>query len=148
MISAVLALQLASCVCADFVHGFTVVGKFADVQTLEPVSDVSAYGITLLADGEIIISSTFGYPPPEEDGSFERTFDQTWYGICSPLGLGAYFAEPPELLTPDRIEIVVFRHGCEQSFVVDVSEHTVVDVEFLDDVIELRDPILVAPCDE
>ena len=49
---------------------------------------------------------------------------------------------------PDQVEIIVVRDGCESSFLIDINEETVVDLDFPDDVIELKDPILVPPCEE
>ncbi|MCH7885335.1 MAG: hypothetical protein IIC01_08805 [Planctomycetes bacterium] len=55
---------------------------------------------------------------------------------------------PPVLARPDQIEVTVVRDGCESSFLIDVNEDTIVDLDFPDDVIELTDPILVPPCEE
>ncbi len=55
---------------------------------------------------------------------------------------------PYEFPRPDRVEIIVVRDGCEQAFLIDINEDTVVDMDFPDDVIELKDPILVPPCEE
>lgn len=47
---------------------------------------------------------------------------------------------------PDQVEVIVLRGACEERFMIDINEDTVVDIEFPDDVIELKEPILVPPC--
>jgi len=62
--------------------------------------------------------------------------------------------------TPTRIEVIVVRDGCEQTFSIDINDDTVVsipsdeidpeivDPNFQNDAVELREPILVPPCPE
>jgi len=52
----------------------------------------------------------------------------------------------PEIPRPDQVEVIVVRDGCEQRFLIDINADTVVDLSFSDDVIELKDQILVPPC--
>ena len=56
--------------------------------------------------------------------------------------------KPPveEFPRPDRVEVIVVREDCEFSFLIDINEDTVVDMTFPEDVIELKDPILVPAC--
>ena len=55
----------------------------------------------------------------------------------------------PEFPRPDRVEIIVVRDGCEQTFLVEIDEDdTVVEVDSLNERIELRDPIVVPACEE
>ena len=53
---------------------------------------------------------------------------------------------PPILDRPDQVKVIVVRDGCEQTFVIDINEDTVVDLDFPDRVIELKEPILVSDC--
>jgi hypothetical protein len=39
------------------------------------------------------------------------------------------------------------RDGCEEPSSIDIIAHTVVELSFSDDVIELKEPILVPPCE-
>jgi len=49
---------------------------------------------------------------------------------------------------PDQIRVIVWRENCRPEQFLDVAEDTVVDLSFPDGVIELKDPILVPPCEE
>jgi len=49
---------------------------------------------------------------------------------------------------PDQTGVVVSRLGCRTEILIDLTEDTVVDLSFPDGVIELKDPILVPPCEE
>ena len=73
-----------------------------------------------------------------------KTFEaEFWTGIipCSEL---APFPRP------DQVEISVVRDECTQTFVIDINDETaVVDEEDpYNVVLELKDPILVPPCQE
>ena len=76
---------------------------------------------------------------PEEDGTF-----QVWF-TRRPHSCGDVVTEFPR---PDQVEIIVVRDGCEQTFLIEINEDTVVNLDFPDDVLELKDPILVGPCVE
>jgi len=63
---------------------------------------------------------------------------------------------PPPYRTPDRIEITVLRDTCETTYSIDVNDDTVDDLGTTDQdegaasnhTIELKEPILVPPCEE
>jgi hypothetical protein len=57
-------------------------------------------------------------------------------------------SDVPSFPPPDEIVVTVVRQACTQQFTIGINEDTVVDVDFPDDVIELKDPILVPPCEE
>jgi hypothetical protein len=52
-----------------------------------------------------------------------------------------------EIVTPDQIRVTVGRVGCQYQTFIDINADTVVDPNFPDNVIELKDPILVPPCE-
>ncbi len=81
-------------------------------------------------------------PEPAEDGSFELVFNTFDQFPCPPHG-------PRPFPRPDQIEVIVVRDGCVQRVVIEVNEDTAFDIDsgFGNvDIIELKDPILVAPC--
>ncbi len=133
------------CVFGDC-QGVTVLvrGWLADRVTGEPLANVAVGGRSF-TNGEVtdvipaltIFGDSNG-PPPDENGMFELPFRKTLVS-CT---VASSF--PP----PDQVEIIVVRDGCEQTFLIEINEDTVVDMDFPDDVIELKDPILVPPCDE
>ena len=139
--------------CWDAAVGYTIRGKLVDRDTREPISD-AAWGVSSLAGGDtityqpaVLSDGSQNTPPLDEDGSFTSLLFEGLWGSCyrweTPQAL-----KPPELTRPDQIEVTVVRDGCEQRFLIDLNADTVVDMEFPDDVIELKDPILVGPCDE
>lgn len=76
----------------------------------------------------------------DADGSFGIVFS-TYFGRC-PV---------PDFPRPDQLEIIVVRDRCEQRVTIEINEDTAqfVDGEFPgEEVLELKDPILVPPCDE
>ena len=75
---------------------------------------------------------------PDEDGTFKITFTRLSES-CQDVFT--------EFLQPDRIEIIVARGDCQYTFSIDINEDTVVDMAFPDDTLELKDPILVPPCE-
>ena len=124
-------------------------GKVFDSVSLEPLRDVALGGRTFTDGREtdylsaLIFDGTANNPPPAIDGTFDLMFSVT-KGFCTnPF---AQPVSPPEFPRPDRIEIIVIRGDCEQTFSIDINEDTVVDLDFPGDVLELKDPILVEPC--
>ena len=130
--------------CPRNVAFLCVQGKILDSQTLEGATDTVVGGRTF-TDGE----QTDFYPPriyddsptsrvPDEDGTFKITFTRLSES-CQDVFT--------EFLQPDRIEIIVARGDCQYTFSIDINEDTVVDMAFPDDTLELKDPILVPPCE-
>ncbi len=116
--------------------------ELLDAETETPVTDAAVGGKTF-TEGELTASVnplTSGgiptFPPPADNGSCELLFSE---GSLTPC-------PPPEFTRPDQVEVVVLGRGCVQTFVIDINEQTVVDMDFPDDVIELKDPILVPSC--
>jgi hypothetical protein len=105
-------------------------------QTVEVVDGASVRAM-LLTDGEVTTRERASLPIAE-DGTFEVPLSAKHDGpLC---------ASPPDLPAPDQLEVIVTIRGCEQSFLIDINEDTVVDLDFPDRVIELKDPILVPAC--
>ena len=75
-------------------------------------------------------------PPSDAQGRFRIEFGII-LGGCNP---------PPVFPMPDQVEIVVVRDGCEQRFMIDINEETVVDLSAPDDILQLREPIRVPAC--
>ena len=120
-------------------------GRVLDTETLEGLSNASVGG-RAFTNGEetdyvapFIFDGSPTFPPPAEDGTFGVEFSTPLMPCQDP---------PPEFPRPDQVEVIVVRDGCEQQFMIDISDDTVVDMDFPDDVIELKDPILVPPCED
>ncbi|MCH7884392.1 MAG: hypothetical protein IIC01_03995 [Planctomycetes bacterium] len=151
LIASAYSLVLVACVpCGTMFDGVTLRGRVADADTSLPIDDAVLGGRSFTGGEETDFVPPFtrfgtqNGPSATEDGSFQLGFVVIG-GTCQGF-LGN--ATPPEFPRPDRVEIIVARDGCEQSFLIDVNEDTVVDLSFPDDVIELKDPILVPPCEE
>jgi len=86
-------------------------------------------------------------PSIEEDGSFEHFLIEGYGGACACV-LDLFIPDSPGPTRPDQVEIIVVRDDCEQIFRIDLTADTVVDLDFPNDVIELRDPIIVEPCED
>ena len=147
-----LLLQVAGCVpwpCPYQSAVLFVRGTLIEGETEQALSDAAVGGRTFTGDEETHWTpamTSFGDPngpPSAEDGSFQVEF-RKFVTSCEPLVI--------EFPRPDQVEIIVVRDGCEQTFLIDINEDTaldVVDPDFpRDDVIELKDPILVPPCQE
>ena len=135
--------NILGCVFADCGDMLTLRGQLLDEETLTPVTDVYLGGRSFTSDEETCAITPFTrwgdprVPPPQEDGVFEVQFS---IGLvpCDP---------PPQFPRPDQVEVIVVRGECEFSFLIEINEDTVVDMDFPDDVIELKDPILVPACE-
>jgi hypothetical protein len=120
-------------------------GKLIDAETGEPVAGAALGGRSFTQGEETDfrgVLTTFGdprLPSSTEEGDFLMEFG----GFLVPCG-----PPPPQFVRPDRIELIVVRDGCEQTFMIEINEDTVVDPSFQDDVTELIEPILVDPCEE
>jgi hypothetical protein len=129
------------CILADCINFLFVRGKLIDAETLEGISGAAIGGRAFTGGVEtdfvsaIIFDGSPNGPLSSENGAFQAEFS-TGLGPCP----------APEFPRPDRVEIIVVRDGCEQSFFIDINANTVVDPTAPDDVIELKDPILVPPC--
>jgi hypothetical protein len=106
-------------------------GKLIDTETGDPVTE-AAFGGRTFTNGEetdsfaaLISDGSPTLPPTSEDGEFEIPFAE-WPLPCGPPA--------PEFPPPDQIEVIIVRDGCEQTFLIDINEDTVVDLEFPDPV--------------
>ena len=136
--------QVVGCIHGDCWPTLRVRGKLLDTNRLEGATD-AAIGGRAFSDGEVtdfvppfIYDGSPAFPPPEEDGRFLLAFTSSAV-LCS--------LNMPGFPRPDRIEIIVARGDCQYTFSIDINEDTVVDMTFPDDTLELKDPILVPPCD-
>lgn len=138
--------QLIGCFpCAHDVAVLFVHGEVLDAETLQGATDAAIGGRTFTNAEEtdwvppLIFDGSATFPPPEEDGTFRVEFTRRSH-YCRDV--------VTEFPPPDQIEIIVVRDGCEQTFRIEINEDTVVDMGFPEDVLELKDPILVEPCAE
>ena len=137
-------LWVGGCVVGDYGSFFWVRGTLLDADSLTAVQDAAVGGRTF-TDGEetdfVSPLSSLGnpqFPLSTEDGSFVLSLSEGFMG---------YRPFP----RPDRIEVIVVRDGCEQSFMIDINEDTAVDLEDMelwDTGVELKGPILLPPCEE
>jgi len=113
-----------------------------DRDSLDPPTDVMRIVAETFTEGERTGGGDGGdrVLPSPEDGSFElRVLSRDT--SSSPSDVPSF---PP----PDEIVVAVVRQACTQEFTIEINEDTVVDLSFPDDVIELKDPILLPPCAE
>lgn len=155
---AILLGSLGSCTCVGpFFRTFTVRGLILSADTDEPRAG-EFISIALLRDGEVVGRSTTS--PASRgvaarsplllvtgtDGSFAIVMGSDERAGCLAGLLDTPTAKDPVI--PDQVRIVILGNVCEQAFLIDLTEDTVVDISFPDRVIELIDPILVPPCEE
>ena len=130
--------------CAFNIEGLSVHGRILDNQTLEGATDTVVGGRTFTDDEETAFRAPVIYDSrptarvPQEDGEFEIGFSR------SSKSCQDFVYEFPR---PDRIEIIAARGDCQYTFSIDINEDTVVDMTFPEDTLELKDPILVPPCE-
>ncbi len=141
----VVSVALLGCYgCSDCFPFLSLRGKLLNADAETPVTDAAVGGKTFTG-GQVTDSvnpltsrGIPAFPPPGDDGSFELRFVT---GVLTPC-------PPPEFPRPDQVEVIVLGGGCEQRFMIDINAETVIDLDFPDGVLELKDPILVPPCDE
>jgi len=148
-----LALGVHGCVpCAAFKRSLYLESQLLDEETGDAISDAAVGGF-LYTGGE---ATSYRDPlgatgegdmlPPDEDGRFRlRFFAPEFSEVCG-TGPFAPAGYDPPFPTPDRLELIVVRNGCEQRFTIDLNKDTVVDMTFPDNVLELKDAILVPAC--
>ena len=151
-IGVALCIQTNGCVrCGPFVETYVVRGIVVDSESGDALGGVQI-DVQLMLDGEFIAFTVGPFPghllPPETktDGSFDLVMSNG-----ERFGSARCPAPRPgtlERLVPDQTGVVVSRLGCRTEILIDLTEDTVVDLSFPDGVIELKDPILVPPCEE
>ena len=137
-------LSVFSLLRGDCCPTLVVRGILLDADTDVAVTDAAVSGSTF-TEGQVTDSvnpltskGIPSFPPPGEDGSFELLFAT---GSLTPC-------PPPEFPHPDQVEVVVLGGGCEQRFMIDINEETVIDIGFPDGALEFKDPIRVPGCEE
>ena len=131
--------------CVSCFGRFTIRGKLLGAETLEPLPDADVIIFTL-TDGDetaVTVSTDPDNGPSASDGTFD----------VMATGFGPCVDGKAELPLPDNVELTVELKDCGVSssrrrFSIDISAETVVDPTVPDGVLELRDPILVPPCEE
>lgn len=126
----------------------TVRGEVRDEQTNEPIAD-SPIGGRTITNGQI----TGGGPAldyngeptnafTEADGTFALKFSATFYEADIP--------DPCQFTPPDRVQVIIVRDSCEKRIMVEINDETAqfFDRSYPDDTLELKEPVLVPPCDE
>ena len=143
-LASLLALISSACYpCGTAVDTLFVRARLVDAETQLEVQEVSVGG-RIFTGGEETEYAPILFAP-DAFGMVDLEF-VLLSGFCTYLG--EQYPPPEELPTPDRLEIIIIRNDCQQTFSIDISEDTVVDMAFPDDVLELKDPILVEPCEE
>ena len=146
-LSLFVVLACAGCLPSDCAAQLRLRGKVLDQDTLDGLSDAVLGGRSFTGGAETGYFPPFDWlglpngPSPAPDGTFQALFS-TGITPCSEL---APFPRP------DRIEIIVARHECTQSFMIEINDETAIVVDEEDPynvVVELVDPILVPPCEE
>jgi len=89
----------------------------------------------------------FDVVPSLEDGIVELRLGSSDRATVCGLTADALSDLPP-YPAPDEILVIIEREACEQRFTIEINEDTVVDLSFPDFTIELKDPILLPPCEE
>jgi len=147
-----LALSVHGCVpCGIFKRSLYLESQLLDEETGDAISDAAVGGF-LYTGGEATsyrdpLGATEGdMLPPDEDGRFRlRFFAPEFSEVCG-TGPFAPAGYDPPFPTPDRLELIVVRDGCEKRVTIELNEDTVVDMSFPDNVLELKEPILVPAC--
>ena len=142
------ASQVFGCICGMAVKEYVVTGSILDSDSMQGLSDAFIGGRILTEGVEtVFVPAVFGHgepslPAPSPEGTFRVPFGK-YEGFSFPGPLPEI-----DLPAPDQVEVIAVRGDCEQSFLIDLNEDTVVDLTFPENGIELREPILVPPCEE
>jgi len=149
------AFALTGCLlpCGIFRHILIIKARVVSGATAEGVSD-AAIGGFLYTNGE---KTSYRDPlgptveldslPPDSEGRFQIRFRAPEFGeACGAPPFERVVRDPP-FPTPDQLELIVVIDGCEQRITIEINEDTVVDMSFPADILELREPILVPPCE-
>ena len=138
-VAAVCSLQGFGCACALALNPYaelTLQGTVLNANTLDGLGG-ALIDARLITGVEQTTRDDLKLPFSAEDGGIR-------------VGLivkGSQCGRVLNLPTPDQLKVIVTIDGCEQTFVIDINEDTVVDLDFPDRVIELKEPILVPSCE-
>ncbi|MEK6677123.1 MAG: hypothetical protein AABZ47_15900 [Planctomycetota bacterium] len=139
---AVWLVGMSGCIyahCLDFLY---VEGLLLDESSGEPIAGAFLGGTSYTGGvetgfmGVLVFDGRPNGPPSDVQGQFQVEFSSDYVG-CDP---------PPVFPMPDQVEIVVVCDGCEQRFMIDINEETVVDLSAPNDTLQLREPIRVPAC--
>jgi hypothetical protein len=145
-----LAMQASGCVpgvCGDVFYAYYIVGEVRDAETGEVLGGLPV-GVIIVADGEVVAQravDTDDAATTANNGTFDQRVSYS-FGRCTIPVPGLSLPPPPDL-TPDEVRVVVRRDGCQTTFAFEVTEQAFVDPTASDDMLELREPILLPPCE-
>ncbi len=131
----------------------SVRGTLVDADTMEPLRE-TIVGVRNFFEGEEVgfgkgnatsFQKSPVVPTTDENGLFALAFTSGFRGACGTLNPEPNPAE--DLSFPDQVQVTVRRAECAQLIMIDLNEDTVVDITFPDDLIDLKDPILVPACE-
>ncbi len=130
-------LPVETCAPAANPNGYLRLrGVLLDAATLEPLGGI-VLDARLRTGGEV---TTRKPNPPATDGSGTIVLRMRAIGPnCEP---------EPDLPPPEQLRVVVPLDQCTHVFTIEVSEENFVDLAFPDQIMELRNPILVPACRE
>jgi len=125
----------------------TVEGQLA---LADPSGDPALGSITIrtFTEGAEIngadLTGSSGSEASNQEGRFRiKVLSEDWGSTC-----GSVFTVEPEFPPPDRLVVSVEREGCAPVEIpIELNGDTVVDMGFPDKVIELRNSIVVPPCE-
>lgn len=129
----------------------TIRGRLVDAESQEPL-DGAVFGANIFTSGEatgaiapLRSDGTPTLPTTDTDGFLAFLFAELGNPSCS--GIHPRPPPPPiEFPRPDQVEVIVVRDGCEQRFLIEINEDTVVDPPAADGTMELREAIAVPAC--
>lgn len=152
LFAGILLLSLpAACnlVCGDAWYAYLVEGQVVDANSGEPLSGIRLTARILDSPDEVPEqpSDQHQHFLSQEDGSFRIEFSSiAQSGDCGPAG--TLDIVRPDLPDVYWLYIFVVMDDCTRTQLINVIEDATVAIEEVYDVIKVRDPILVQPCDD
>ncbi len=138
--------QLGCAVCGHYNYGYTVEGELAYESA--DIGDLRFLRFVLKRGGVSIVQDVMELSTETADGRFQLLLPEKTCDRCAILGIFRSSFECGETLTvPDEIEIRAVYRQCEQSISISFSTETVTDLSFPEEVITLRDPVVINRCD-
>jgi len=126
--------------CVDVEFWIRISGELVDEETGEPLANVPVGGRSFTEGVEVgnVAAQADGIYFSDDTGAFTLLLSDL-SGFCN----GEIVRD--RLFRTDHIEIIVLRDGCEQRVMAEVDTPVETDDPTVR-VIELKDPIVVAPC--
>lgn len=138
--------QLGCAVCGHYDYGYTVEGELA--YDSADIGDLRFLRFVLKRDGVTIVQDVMEFSTETTNGRFQLLLPEKTCDRCAILGIFRSSFECGETLTvPNEIEIRAVYRQCEQSISITFSTETVTDLSFPEEVITLRDPVVIHRCD-